>query len=147
MTRPTWDEYFAGLLPGVASRGTCDRKRVGAILVDPSDHGIITTGYNGAAPDEPHCDDVGHDLVERADGTKNCVRTVHAEENAILRAARRGIAVEGAELYTNTYPCWDCAQMIISVCISRVIYDADYNNDERVAVAFARRGIPVVRVM
>jgi len=77
-------------------RGTCDRKQVGAIIV--VDHGIVASGYNGAAPGEPHCDEVGHDLVTLANGRQNCVRTVHAEENAILQAARERGGVKGGTI-------------------------------------------------
>lgn len=137
--RPDWDEYWMKIALDVSARGTCDRKKVGAVIV--IDNFIVSTGYNGAAPGEPHCDDAGHDLVELADGRKNCVRTVHAEENAILQAARRGVAVFGGTIYTNTYPCWPCARKIISVGLVRVVYDSDYNNDERVRDAFIRRRI------
>lgn len=141
--RPDWDTYFMKIALDVSARGTCDRKRVGAVIT--LDNHIVETGYNGAAEDEPHCDDVGHDLVKLADGRENCVRTVHAEENAILSAARGRGGLSGGTIYTNTFPCWPCARKIISVKLNRVVYDSDYNNDNRVSAAFARRGIEVVR--
>lgn len=141
--RPDWDTYFMDIALAVSRRGTCDRKRVGAIIVVERD--IVATGYNGAAPGEPHCDEIGHDLVTLANGRQNCVRTVHAEENAFIQAARRDGGVRGGTIYTNTYPCWPCARMIISAKLVRVVYDSDYNNDDRVNDAFRRRSIEVVK--
>src|SRR5512134_1119115 len=94
----------------VATRATCDRKHVGAVLV--KNRTILSTGYNGSIPDAPHCDDVGH-LME--DG--HCVRTVHAEVNAVVQAAKNGTAIDGAILYCNTFPCWPCFKLLASAGI------------------------------
>lgn len=137
--RPDWDDYWMTFAQAASQRGTCDRKKVGAVIV--VENFIVSTGYNGAAPGEPHCDVAGHDLVELANGTKNCVRAVHAEENAILQAARRGVAVRGGTVYTNTFPCWPCARKIITAGLVRVVFNAPYNNDPRVIEAFERQGV------
>lgn len=141
--RPSWDTYFIQLCHLVATRATCDRKHVGAVLV--RDRRVLSTGYNGSAPGEPHCDDAGHDLVELAGGAVNCVRTIHAEANAILQAAKYGVPVQGTTLFTNTYPCWPCAKMILGAGITEVVFDADYNVDPRVDAAFKSKGITVRR--
>jgi dCMP deaminase len=92
-------------------------------------------------PGDPHCNEIGHDLVT-TDGRQNCVRTIHAEQNVIAQAAQFGIPVSGATLYVNTFPCWNvCAKLLLGARIGRVIYDSDYNNDERVLSAFQRAGI------
>jgi len=104
--RPSWDEYFLRLADTVASRATCDRGRSGCVIV--KDRQILVTGYVGSPRGLPHCDDVGHlfKKVIHEDGsvTQHCVRTVHAEQNAITQAARRGIALEGSTLYCRMTP-------------------------------------------
>lgn len=121
----------------VATRATCDRKHVGAVIV--RERRIIATGYNGSAPGLPHCDDVGHDLVHSinpgqtgAANTSNCVRTIHAEVNAIAQAAKFGISIAGATLYCNTFPCWPCMKLIAASGITEIYYDDAYRQDERV---------------
>lgn len=141
--RPSWDDYFIQLCHLVATRATCDRKHVGAVIV--RDRRILATGYNGSPPGTPHCDDVGHDLVKLADGSVNCVRTIHAEANAILQAARYGVSLQGTDLYTNTYPCWACAKMILGAGITRVVFDADYRMDARVNEAFVAKSVKLER--
>ena len=141
--RPSWDAYFIQMCHLVSTRATCDRKHVGAVIV--RDKRVLSTGYNGSAPGEPHCDDAGHDLVRQADGKENCVRTIHAEANAILQAAKYGVQIEGTTVYTNTYPCWPCAKLILGSGIVEVVVDADYNNDPRVEAAFASKGVVVRR--
>lgn len=137
--RPPWDVYFMQLAMLVSTRGTCDRKQVGAVLV--KDRRILATGYNGSEPGAPHCSEVGHDLVETA-GKQNCQRTLHSEQNIFAQAAKYGIQVEGATLYVNTFPCWNiCAKLILATGIKRVLYMSDYNNDERVKAAFKRADI------
>lgn len=113
-TRPGWDEYFLEVLNAVARRATCDRGRSGAVIAYQQQ--IIATGYVGSPPGFPHCDDVGHELV---DG--RCVRTVHAEQNALASAARRGIAVLDGTLYSTMVPCRTCAMLIITAGIERVV--------------------------
>lgn len=129
MARETWPAYFIAMTHHVASRATCDRKHVGAVIVD-ANHQVLATGYNGSLPGQPHCDDVGHDMK---DG--HCVRTVHAEANAIAQAARKGVSLEGATLYTNTYPCWPCFKLLVSAGVAAVVYDDEYRTDPRVMSA------------
>lgn len=117
--RPSWDEYFMSIALQVARRSTCDRAHVGAIIV--KDRRILTTGYNGSPSGLPHCDDVGHLLV---DG--HCVRTLHAEQNAIIQAAYHGVSVHGSSIYVTHQPCLICAKMIINAGIRRVVYAGKY---------------------
>jgi len=103
----------------VATRATCDRKHIGAVIV--RDRVILSTGYNGAPRGMDHCDDAGHEIV---DG--HCVRTVHGEANAIAQAARNGISVNGATIYTTASPCYDCFKLLINAGIVRVVYGEFY---------------------
>ncbi len=119
MARPSWDEYFMNIAKDVSARATCDRLHVGAVIV--KDHVILSTGYNGAARGLPHCDEIGHEIV---DG--HCVRTVHAEANAILQAAKHGASIGGATLYVTNSPCYDCFKMIVNSGIVRVLYGSFY---------------------
>lgn len=116
----------------VSTRATCDRKKVGAVLV--KDRTIISTGYNGAAAGMPHCDDVGHELKE-IEGRPSCVRTIHAESNAIDKAK---VDLKGATLYSNVIPCYDCAKRIVNAGIRRVLYAEYYasRNTELVEAYF-----------
>src|SRR5690349_4042249 len=115
--RPSWDEYFLNLVDEVARRATCDRGRSGCVVV--RDHRILCTGYVGSPPGLPHCEDVGHVLRavkdEAGTETTHCVRTIHAEQNAVAQAARHGIALHGATFYCTMEPCRTCAMLIISV--------------------------------
>jgi dCMP deaminase len=113
----------------VAKRSTCDRARVGAVIV--KDKRILTTGYNGSPAGLPHCDEIGHLIV---DG--HCVRTLHAEQNAIIQAALHGVSVAGGTIYVTHQPCITCAKMIINAGIRRVVYAGVYPDEN--AVAFLR---------
>jgi dCMP deaminase len=130
--RPSWDDYFLSLLEPLGRRGSCDRGRSGAVIVGPG-HTIIATGYVGAAPGQPHCDEVGHLMhtVIDANGkeSKHCVRTLHAEENAILQCAKDGISVQGATIYCKMVPCYNCAMRIVRVGIKRVVAQKRYHAD------------------
>ena len=117
--RPSWDEYFMSIALQVAKRSTCDRANVGAIIV--KNRRILTTGYNGSPAGLPHCDDVGHLMVEG-----HCVRTLHAEQNAIIQAAYHGVSVQDSTLYVTHQPCLTCAKMIINAGIRRVVYGGVY---------------------
>lgn len=103
----------------VAKRSTCDRANVGAIIV--KDRRILTTGYNGSPAGLPHCDDIGHLMVEG-----HCVRTLHAEQNAIIQAAYHGVSVQESTLYVTHQPCLNCAKMIINAGIRRVVFAGAY---------------------
>ena len=120
--RPTWDEYFLDIAFTVAERSTCDRAHVGAVLV--RDRRILATGYNGSPAGLPHCDEVGHLMV---DG--HCVRTLHAEQNAIIQCALHGVSSEGATAYVTHQPCLTCAKMLINAGIKHVVYAGNYLDD------------------
>lgn len=147
--RPSWDEYFLNLLEPIGSRGSCDRGRSGAVIVGAG-HTIIATGYVGAAPGQPHCDEAGHmmNTVTHEDGTQSqhCVRTLHAEENAILQCAKDGIKVEGATIYCKMVPCYNCAMRIVRVGIKRVVAQKRYHADQKTIKLFRDAEINLVVV-
>ena len=128
--RPDWDEYFLNIARVVGSRGTCDRGRNGAVLV--KNKRIITTGYVGSPMGLAHCDDVGHLMSENIDSNgnrfKHCIRTTHAEQNAIVQAAMHGVSTDGATLYVKFAPCFSCAKMIINAGIKRIVCEKDYQD-------------------
>ncbi len=138
--RVDWHDYFMNIAQAVSTRATCDRKHVGAVLV--IDKRIVATGYNGSVPGMPHCDDVGHDMDEG-----HCVRTVHAEANAIAQAARVGVSLAGADLYVNTFPCWPCFRLLTSVGIRSVFYDEAYRVDPRIDECAEALGIKLRRIL
>ena len=105
----------------VATRATCDRKHVGAVLV--RDRTILSTGYNGSIRGLPHCDEVGH-MMENG----HCVATVHAEANAILQAAKNGVRIDGATLYTTASPCWPCFKLVANSGCVRIVYGEFYRD-------------------
>ena len=110
----------------MAQRATCHRGKVGAVLV--RDRRIISIGYNGPPSGMPHCIDVGCEIDENTGG---CLRSIHAEANAILWAGRQGVATEGATLYTTDHPCLYCARIIHSAGITRVVYAREYRDGQR----------------
>lgn len=117
--RMSWDEYFMEIANIASKRATCPRKSVGAVLV--KDKRIIATGYNGSAPGHEHCIDIGCLMV---DG--HCIRTIHAEENAIVFCARAGIPTDNSILYITSSPCAHCAKVIIAAGIKEVVYGEEY---------------------
>jgi len=126
--RPSWDEYFMEICRVVAKRGTCDRGRSGCVIV--KDKQILVTGYVGSPKGFPHCDDVGHQMEEWTHNgvvRQHCVRTAHAEQNAICQAAKLGVPVEGATLYCKMTPCDICAKMIVNSGIKRVVCEKIYH--------------------
>lgn len=141
--RPTWDEYFMEVANAIAKRATCDRGRSGCVIA--KDNQILATGYVGAPAGLPHCDDVGHQMrkVLHEDGsiTQHCVRTVHAEQNAICQAAKRGVAIGGATLYCRMTPCRTCAMLIINCGIVRVVSEFRYHDAEESEGMFKAAGI------
>jgi dCMP deaminase len=122
--RSSWDEYFMAIARVVATRSTCDRKHVGAVIV--RDKMLLTTGYNGSIRGLPHCDDVGH-LMQ--DG--HCIRTVHAEANAIAQAARNGIRLEEGSIYVTASPCFGCFKLIANSGLKRIVF-GEFYRDERI---------------
>lgn len=141
--RPSWDIYFMNMVDSVATRATCDRGRAGCVVV--KDKQILVTGYVGSPAGLPHCDDVGHLLkkVVHEDGSvsQHCVRTVHAEQNAITQAAKRGIALEGATIYVRMTPCRTCAMLIINTGIKRVVCQKKYHKGSESEEMFKMAGV------
>ncbi len=141
--RPSWDEYFLRVSDVVADRATCNRGEAGCVIA--KNKRILTTGYVGAPAGLPHCSEVGHQIKEvtHEDGTesKHCVRTTHAEQNAIVQAARLGVSVEGATLYCKMTPCYTCAKMIINAGIERVVAKKDYHASQDTKKIFKEAGV------
>jgi dCMP deaminase len=136
--RAPWDRYFMDIAKVVATRATCDRKHVGAVIV--RDRTILSTGYNGSIRGMPHCDEVGHMMD---DG--HCVATIHAEMNAIIQAARNGVRLEGASIYITASPCWSCFKALANAGILRICY-GEFYRDERSFQVAAHLGIEMVHV-
>ena len=122
--RVPWDVYFMNIAQVVASRSTCPRKFVGAVIV--RDKTILSTGYNGSIRGMPHCTEVGH--MMEAD---HCVATIHAEANAIIQAAKNGVMIDGGAIYVTASPCWSCFKMIANGGIRRIVY-GEFYRDERI---------------
>lgn len=141
--RPSWDDYFMEVADAIAKRATCDRGRSGCVIA--RDKMILATGYVGAPVGLPHCDDVGHQLkkVVHEDGsvTQHCVRTVHAEQNAICQAARHGVSIEGGTLYCRMTPCRTCAMLIINCGIKRVVCERKYHAGAESEAMFQTAGV------
>lgn len=122
--RPSWDDYFMAMVKIVATRSSCDRLAAGAVLVN--NNRIISTGYNGAPKGLPNCHEAGH-LLEAG----HCVRTIHAEHNAILQVAvMHGSSTEGATMYANYNPCIHCAKYLVAVGVKRVVIGKIYRNPQ-----------------
>jgi dCMP deaminase len=134
--RASWDEYFMNIARVVSTRSTCDRKFVGAVIV--RDKSILATGYNGSIRGLPHCDEEGH-LMEEG----HCVRTVHAEANAIAQGARHGVRIEDASIYVTASPCWGCFRLIANAGIARVHY-GEFYRDPRIFDVAHRLGIELI---
>lgn len=143
MTRPTWDEYFLGIMREVTKRSTCDRGLSGCVVV--KDKRILTTGYAGSPVGLPHCDEEGHTIKKtiHEDGTisQHCVRTIHAEQNAICQAAKFGTSLDGATLYCKMEPCGVCAKVIINAGITRVVCEKMYHGAQETRELFSAAGI------
>jgi dCMP deaminase len=143
--RPSWDEYFLTICREVARRATCDRGRAGCVIV--KDKRILCTGYVGSPAGLPHCDDIGHlmkTVVHENKKTQHCVRTIHAEQNAICQAAREGISLRGSTLYCRMEPCSVCAKMIINCEIQRVVCEKRYHAAEETRALFAKSNVTLV---
>ena len=141
--RPSWDEYFMSIAELVGSRGTCDRGRSGCVIV--RDKRILVTGYVGSPAGLPHCDEVGHEMhkVVNEDGStsEHCIRTAHAEQNAIAQAAKIGISVDGATVYCHMTPCYTCAKILINAGIKKVVAAKDYHASKRTKEIFESCGL------
>ena len=137
-TRASWDEYFMSIAQVVATRSTCPRKYVGAVLV--RNRTILSTGYNGSIRGMPHCSDVGH-MME--DG--HCVATIHAEANAIIQAARNGVNIDGGTVYVTASPCWNCFKQLANAGVVRICF-GEFYRDERIFDVAQKISIELVHV-
>ena len=136
--RVDWHTYFMNIARQAATRSTCDRKHVGAVIV--RDKTILSTGYNGSIRGLPHCDEVGH-LMEN----DHCVATVHAEANAIIQAAKNGVLIDGAMIYVTASPCWNCFKQIANAGIRRIVY-GEFYRDERIFDVAGRLSIDLMHL-
>lgn len=138
-SRISWEKYFMNIATEVASRSTCQRKMVGAVIV--RDRSILSTGYNGSLRGLPHCDEVGHEMENG-----HCVRTVHAEANAIVQAARHGVRIQDAAIYVTASPCYNCFKMIANSGIGK-IYFGEFYRDERIKIHARELGIELIELL
>lgn len=134
--RVSWHEYFMNIAEQVSTRSTCSRKHVGAVVVH--DRTILSTGYNGSLRGAPHCDEVGHDIEN-----DHCVRTVHAEANAVAQAAKHGIQIDQAEIYVTASPCLTCFKLLANAGITKIYYKEFYR-DERITEYAKLAGVKLV---
>jgi dCMP deaminase len=141
--RPSWDQYFMNIAELVGSRATCGRGRSGSVIA--RDRRILVTGYVGSPAGLPHCDEAGHEMskVIHDDGTESehCIRTIHAEQNAIAQAAQIGVSIQGATLYCHMTPCYTCAKIIINSGIQRVVANLDYHRAQKTKEVFKKSGV------
>ncbi len=137
--RPTWDEYFMATAILVSSRSPCARLRVGCVLVTggAQKNRMIAAGYNGFLPGAPHTSRVRDDHE---------LGTVHAEQNAVTDAARRGVSLEGSIGYLTHYPCIHCAKILIAAGVTAIKYHSNYKNDPLVAEILAESGLAIVQL-
>ncbi len=136
MSRVSWNEYFMRIAEEVATRSTCDRKHIGAVVV--RDKTILSTGYNGSLRGASHCDDAGHDM-----DNGHCVRTVHAESNAVAQAAKNGVALDGSDLYVTASPCLTCFKLVAN-CGIKAVYYKEFYRDERINDYARQAGLQLV---
>ncbi len=146
MTRPSWQDYFTSITELVSSRSTCTRRKVGAVIV--KDKMILATGYNGAPTGLPHCDEVG--CLREQGGVPSgqrheLCRGLHAEQNALIQAARHGVSIKDADIYSTTMPCVICSKMLINAGIARIYYVEGYP-DELSAGMLEDAGIEIIQV-
>ena len=136
--RPSWDEYFLKLAMLASERSTCPRMHVGCVLV--KDKFVLATGYNGSLPGLPHCDDVGCLIVDN-----HCVRTNHAEINALTQAATHGVNLKGSTAYITNMSCTTCAKALIAAGIRRVVVFSDYH-DTLATKFYSESGVEIVKI-
>jgi dCMP deaminase len=137
--RKPWNEYFMDQAEMVATRATCDRLHVGAVIV--RDKRIIATGYNGSVSGDVHCQDVGCLVVNN-----HCIRTIHAEQNAITQCSKFGVSTEGATIYVTHFPCLLCTKQIIQAGIRHIFYKHDYRIDPYAVELLKQAGVEVTQI-
>lgn len=145
MPRPSWDQYFIDITHLVATRSTCLRRQVGALLV--KNRNILATGYNGTPSGISHCEDTGclRERLNVPSGERHeLCRGLHAEQNAIIHAARHGVNIDGATLYCTTMPCVICTKMLINAGVERIVYEEGYA-DQLAQEMMAETGIEICR--
>lgn len=146
--RPSWDEYFIDIMLKVGERATCNRGKSGALIT--KDNRILSTGYVGSPSGIDHCDDVGHEMhtVINDDGkeSQHCIRTTHAEQNALVSAARHGVSVNGGTVYCKMTPCYTCAKLIITAGIKRVVAFNDYQKAVRTKEIFKKADVELTLI-
>jgi len=136
--RPSWDEYFLKLSMLASERATCPRMHCGCVIV--KERYVLSTGYNGSLPGLEHCEDVGCLIVDN-----HCVRTNHAEMNAITQAAKHGVSLDGSTAYVTNTPCTTCAKALVGAGIRRVVVFSDYHST-LAEKFFSEAGIELVRL-
>lgn len=157
--RLSWQDYFMQVVDAISQRSTCDRGKPGCAFV--KNNQILTTGYAGSPPGFPHCSEVGHELEIRFPiksekdligitspqaQSIHCIRTLHAEQNAIIQAARRGISLEGSTLYVTMTPCRTCAMLLISVGVVKIIAKKLYQKSHESIEMFELAKIPLIHL-
>lgn len=147
-TRPSWDEYFLNMVDAIGERSTCDRGKIGCVIV--KDKRILATGYAGAPSKAPHCSSEGHQMktVKHQDGSssEHCVRTTHSEMSAVASAARHGVAIDGATIYVKMAPCYACAKVLVNCGIVRVVAQRDYQVSKETKELFDIVGIEYMQI-
>jgi len=136
--RVSWEKYFMNIAIEVATRSTCERKNVGAVIV--REKTILSTGYNGSIKGLPHCDEVGCEMI---DG--HCVRTTHAEANAIVQAAKNGARIDSSEIFVTASPCYNCFKLIANAGIKKIYYNEFYR-DERILEHAKKAKIQLLKI-
>lgn len=138
MERLTWQDYFMANADLISKRSTCDRAYVGAILV--RDKRIIATGYNGGVSETENCHEAGHQMDEG-----HCIRTVHAEMNALIQCAKEGLSTDGTELYVTHFPCINCTKALLQAGIKKITYKAAYRQHPFALELIAAKGVELVQ--
>ena len=143
--RPSWDDYFMEVAHAISKRATCDRGRSGCVIA--RDQHLIVTGYVGSPIGFEHCDEAGHDLKRVTDEngvtSEHCMRTVHAEQNAICQAAKLGVSLDGATIYTRMTPCRTCTMLLINCGIKRVVCERKYQKAAESEEMLARANVEI----
>ena len=146
MDRISWDDYFVKMLDSVSERATCDRGKSSCIIV--RDNQVLSTGYVGSVHGVEHCDEVGHLFIKnyKKDGTfsQHCIRTVHAEQNAVAHAAKKGISLNLGTAYITMEPCFSCAKLLIQSGILRIVCVNKYHDSENTRLLMKQKKIDYV---
>jgi dCMP deaminase len=137
--RISFDEYFMKMALLASERATCQRLKVGSVIV--KNKNVLATGYNGSASGEVHCIDEG---CLMKDG--HCIRTIHSEQNALLQCAKHGVSVKGASIYVTHFPCLHCTKSLVTAGIAEIVYLNDYRNDEYALHLINQAGIKLRKV-